>query len=63
MSCNYDYEVLTRRMCDVQECQNGRIHNENSKKFPWSHCSNCNGKGHVEEWIDLKTLIRQMINV
>jgi len=59
----YECEVLTRRLCDVQECDKGRIHNENSKKFPWSHCSNCSGKGYVEEWVDLRILLRQMIDL
>ena len=56
------YEVLTRRICDIQECKQGRIPMDNAQ-LPWDHCHNCDGTGYVKEWIDVRTLIQQVINV
>jgi len=53
-------EVYTRRLCDVQECKQGRVSTGNAK-LPWEYCNNCNGKGYVVEWLDLRTLIKDLM--
>ena len=52
-----EYEVYTRRICNVYTCRAGEI-------MPYkTACAVCEGKGYIEEWKDLETLIKQIIRI
>lgn len=53
-----DYEVQTRKWCPKTTCSGGWVMGTRKEK-----CGNCNGTGYVYEWLDLRTLIRQIINI
>lgn len=54
---NEDYEVMTRKLCMERNCHSGYT----DEKFKVK-CTECKD-GWVIEWVDLRTLLRQMINI
>lgn len=55
-------EVLTRKLCDYFDCVEGKDLGRRKSNKTYEKCEACNGKGYIEEWVDVAMLLRDSIN-
>lgn len=54
-------QVLTRTLCSDIDCHNGKDLGRKKRNNTYEDCESCSGKGYIEEWIDLSTLLNNAI--
>ena len=55
---SHKYEIQVREACPVYSCIKGYLGPDCIEK-----CINCDEKGFVVEWKDLRTLLQEMIRI
>lgn len=55
-------QVLTRKTCEYFDCSEGKDIGRRKSNKTYEKCESCDGKGYIEEWVDVAALLRDSIN-